>query len=94
MIRHIVLSVFKEEHKHELEDYKRRLTEMAAGIKEVKKMDIFFNVGAETNYDAVLISEFESMDDFEKYLQNDKHKDVAAYVNSIREKASIIQFEV
>ena len=46
------------------------------------------------NYDAVLVSEFNSLEDLEAYKNDPRHKAVSALCKSIREDRVAVDYEV
>ena len=51
------------------------------------------NINPKNNYDAILISEFETMDDLEKYKNNPEHLKVSALCKQIRIDRQAIDYE-
>ena len=61
-------------------------------IPELKKCEVAVNVG-EGNYDAVLVSEFDSLEALETYKNDPRHKAVSALCKSIREDRVAVDYE-
>lgn len=61
-------------------------------IPQLLKSEVAVNVGAD-NYDAVLVSEFESLEALELYKNDPRHKAVSALCKSIREDRVAVDYE-
>ena len=82
MIRHIVMWKFREGTEEKANEFLTKLAALDRVIPQLKKCEVARNVG-EGNYDAVLGSEFESMDDLNAYKVDPRHvavSDVAELV--------------
>ena len=96
MIMHVVMWKFKEENKKEnMNTFKKLLMELPPIIKEVKHMEVGkeINVG-QGNYDLVLISEFKSMEDLQKYKEHPDHQQVSEFCTTIRIDRVCVDYEV
>ena len=56
-------------------------------------MEIGININPKNEYDAILISEFETMADLEKYKNNPEHIKVSALCKKIRIDRQAIDYE-
>ena len=63
-------------------------------IPEIKSMETGININPKNEYDAILISEFETMEDLEKYKNNPEHIKVSALCKKIRIDRQAIDYEV
>jgi len=61
-------------------------------IPQLLRSEVAVNVG-EGNYDAVLVSEFESLEALETYKNDPRHKAVSALCKSIREDRVAVDYE-
>ena len=61
-------------------------------IPQLLRSEVAVNVG-EGNYDAVLVSEFESMEALDAYKNDPRHKAVSALCKSIREDRVAVDYE-
>ena len=86
MIRHIVMWKFREGTEEKADEF---LTKLAA----LKKCEVARNIG-EGNYDAVLVSEFESMDDLNAYKVDPRHVAVSDICKSIRADRVAVDYEM
>ena len=62
-------------------------------INQVESLIIHKNINTKNEYDAILISEFESMEDLEKYKTNPNHLKVSALCKEIRIDRQAIDYE-
>ena len=90
MVKHIVMWKLKDfaEGKSRGENIKYikgELEKLKDSIKEIKFLEVGENVNADKSYDAVLYSEFDSLEDLEIYQNHPDHKKVAEYVGKVRE---------
>ena len=77
MIRHIVMWKFREGTEAQQEEFLTRLAALDGVIPEIKYCEVGRAVGSD-NYDAVLVSEFESLETLEAYKVDPRHKVVSA----------------
>ena len=61
-------------------------------IPQLLRSEVAENMG-EGNYDAVLVSEFESMEALETYKKDPRHQAVSALCKSIREDRVAVDYE-
>ena len=61
-------------------------------IPQLLRSEVAVNVGAD-NYDAVLVSEFESLEALEVYKNDPRHKAVSDLCKSIREDRVAVDYE-
>ena len=83
MIRHIVMWKFRPGTEAEQKQFLDGLRSLQGVIPQLLKSEVAVNVG-EGNYDAVLISEFESLEALDTYKNDPRHKAVSALCKSIR----------
>lgn len=98
MVRHIVMWKFKEEaeglsKKENLLKVKAMLEALPEKIDFIRKIEVNFNEndnGNGKNFDAVLISEFDSLDDVKRYRVHPEHVKISQYVSLVRlDRASV-----
>ena len=92
MIRHIVMWKFRPGTEAEQGQFLSGLRGLQGVIPELLKSEVAVNVGAD-NYDAVLVSEFESLETLEIYKNDPRHKAVSALCKSIREDRVAVDYE-
>lgn len=91
MIRHIVMWKFRPGTEKEQAEFLDGLRGLQGVIPELLSSEVAVNVG-EGNYDAVLVSEFESMETLETYKNDPRHKAVSALCKSIREDRTAVDY--
>ena len=67
MIKHIVMWKFKDGEEENTKKFLEGLNSLKNIIPEIKYMETGININPKNDYDAILISEFETMEDLEKY---------------------------
>ena len=92
MIRHIVMWKFRPGTEKEQTQFLEGLKQLQGVIPQLLKSEVAVNVGAD-NYDAVLVSEFESLESLEIYKNDPRHKVVSALCKSIREDRVAVDYE-
>ncbi len=91
MIRHIVMWKFRPGTEREQEQFLTGLRNLQGVIPELLKSEVAVNV-APGNYDAVLVSEFASLEDLDRYKNDPRHKAVSAICKSIREDRVAVDY--
>ena len=92
MIRHIVMWKFRPGTEAEQKQFLDGLRSLQGVIPQLLKSEVAVNVG-EGNYDAVLISEFESLEALDTYKNDPRHKAVSALCKSIRTARVAVDYE-
>lgn len=92
MIRHIVMWRFRPGTEAEQERFLTGLRGLQGVIPELLRSEVAVSVGTD-NYDAVLVSEFESLETLERYKNDPRHKAVSALCKSIREDRVAVDCE-
>ena len=92
MIRHIVMWKFRPGTEAEQEQFLSGLAALQGVIPELLKSEVARNIG-EGNYDAVLVSEFESLEALDRYKNDPRHKAVSALCKSIRTDRVAVDYE-
>ena len=92
MIRHIVMWKFRSGTEAEQAQFLEGLRGLQGVIPQLLKSEVAVNVG-EGNYDAVLVSEFESLETLEIYKNDPRHKAVSALCKSIRVDRVAVDYE-
>lgn len=93
MIRHIVMWRFRPGTEAEQEKFLEGLQALQGKIPQLVSSEVGRNV-APGNYDAVLVSEFRSLEDLEAYKKDPRHQAVSALCKSIREDRTAVDYEV
>ena len=92
MIRHIVMWKFRPGTEEEQEQFLMGLAALQGVIPQLLKSEVARNVG-EGNYDAVLVSEFESLEALDQYKNDPRHKAASALCKSIRTDRVAVDYE-
>lgn len=93
MIKHIVMWKFKENEEENMKLFLEGLNKLKGIIPEIKNMETGININLKNDYDAILISEFETMEDLEKYKNHPEHVKVSALCKEIRLDRQAIDYE-
>lgn len=93
MIRHIVMWKFRPGTEAEQEQFLSGLRALQGVVPQLLRSEVARNVGP-GNYDAVLVSEFRSLEDLDAYKNDPRHKAVSALCKSIREDRVAVDYEV
>lgn len=93
MIRHIVMWKFRPGTEAEQEKFLKELQSLQGVIPQLVRSEVARNV-APGNYDAVLVSDFQSLEDLEAYKKDPRHQAVSALCKSIREDRVAVDYEV
>lgn len=92
MIRHIVMWKFRPGTEAERKEFLDRLRGLQGVVPQLLKSEVAVSVGKGT-YDAVLVSEFESLEALEAYKKDPRHQAVSALCKSIREDRVAVDYE-
>ena len=92
MIRHIVMWKFRTGTEAEQARFLEGLRSLQGVIPQLLKSEVAVNVGR-GNYDAALVSEFDSLEALETYKNDPRHKAVSALCKSIREDRVAVDYE-
>ena len=92
MIRHIVMWKFRPGTEAEQTRFFEGLRGLQGVIPQLLRCEVAANVGKD-NYDAVLISDFASLQDLETYKNDPRHKAVSSLCKSIREDRVAVDYE-
>ena len=92
MIRHIVMWKFRPGTEAEQARFLEGLRGLQGVVPQLLQSEVAVNVG-EGNYDAVLVSEFETLETLEAYKNDPRHKAVSALCKSIREDRVAVDYE-
>ena len=93
MIRHIVMWKFRPGTEAGQEQFLEGLRGLQGVIPQLRSSQVARSVGAD-NYDAVLVSEFDSLEDLEAYKHDPRHVKVSALCKSIRADRVDVDYEI
>ena len=92
MIRHIVMWKFREGTEAQAEEFLTKLRGLYGVIPQLRACEVAKNVGAD-NYDAVLVSEFDSMEALAAYKTDPRHVAVSGLCKDIRVDRVAVDYE-
>ncbi len=90
MIRHIVMWKFKEDPT----EFLTGLAALEGQIPQIRRMEIHRSAVDNGAYDAILISDFNTLEDVEAYKKDPRHVAVSDLCKSIRTARSAIDFQL
>ena len=94
MIKHIVMWKFKEGEQENMMLFRERLLALKEQIPEIRAMEVGVNINpSERSYDAVLVSEFDSLEALKSYSVNPLHKAVSDFCKTIRTNSVSVDYE-
>ena len=93
MIKHVVMWKFRPGTEAEQARFLEGLKGLYGVIPQIREQEIGVNQ-AEGNYDAVLISLFDSMEDLTAYKTDPRHMEVSAICKAIRTDRVAVDYEV
>lgn len=93
MIKHVVMWKFKKGEEAKVEMFLKGLQSLKGQIEEIKNLEVGKNSNLKNEYDAILISEFETMEDLEAYQKDPRHLEVGAIIKEIKEERQAIDYE-
>ena len=94
MIRHVVMWKFKPENKDEnIEKFLNMLKALDGEIDEIVTMSVGRGVN-NSEWDASLVMDVESIDALNRYKENPKHKAVSKFCSSIRIDRCAVDYEI
>ena len=93
MVKHIVMWKFNPGTEDRQREFLDRLRGLFGVIPQIREQEVGVNC-APGNYDAVLISAFDSLEDLEAYKRDPRHAAVSALCKSIRSDRVAVDVEV
>jgi hypothetical protein len=98
-IRHVVswklASAEPAERAEQASAIKHGLEGLPASIPEILSLQVGVNVlNPGANFDVVLISDFDDEDAIARYIAHPEHEKVAAYIRSVVERRSAVDFQL
>ena len=93
MIKHVVMWKFREGTEREMNEFLTGLRGLYGVIPQIRSQEVGVNC-LEGNYDAVLISTFDSLADLDTYKTDPRHVAVASICKDIRTDRVAVDFEV
>lgn len=94
MIKHIVMWKFKEGEHDNMLVFRDRLLALKEQIPEIRAMEVGININpSDRSFDAVLVSEFDSLEALKSYSVNPLHAAVSSFCKSIRTQSVSCDYE-
>ena len=93
MIKHVVMWKFKPGTEKEMNEFISGLKGLYGVIPQIRSQEVGVNC-LEGNYDAVLISTFDSLADLDTYKNDPRHVAVASLCKDIRTDRVAVDFEI
>ena len=93
MIRHVVMWKFRPGTELEQQAFLTALQGLQGVIPQLRSSRVAKGIGSD-NYDAVLISDFDSMEDLAAYKEDPRHQAVSVLCKAIREDRVAVDFEL
>ena len=100
MVKHIVMFKFLEEGEgrtkaENLAIAKKMLEDLQGKIPTLKASTVKLNdeKAAKSNYDMVLIADYDSFEDLNEYIVHPLHKAVGEFMKGVRESRTCVDFE-
>ena len=95
MIKHIVMWKFKENERDNMLIFRDRLLALRGKIPEIRSMEVGININpSDRSFDAVLVSEFDSLEALRAYSTNPLHVEVSAFCKTIRTASHSVDYEI
>ena len=92
MIRHIVMWKFRPGTEAQQAEFFRGLRGLQGQIPQLLRCEVGVNAGP-GDFDAVLVSEFASLEDLERYKNDPRHQAVSALCKGIRTHRASVDYE-
>lgn len=93
MIKHIVMWQFKQGEEENVKKFLDGLMKLKDIIPQLVSVETGVNITPDNKFDAVLITEFRSIEDLETYKNHPEHIKVSDLCKSIRIERQAIDFE-
>ncbi len=95
MIRHIVLFQLKDssEKQYVMSHFKAAIEALPAVIPWIRHIEVRFNTNPEEAYDVALVSEFDSLDDVNRYAVHPDHQAAAKIIGPHKENRACVDYE-
>lgn len=94
MIKHIVMWKFREGEQENMLLFRDSLLALKGKIPEIRAMEVGINMNpSDRSFDAVLVSEFDSMEALKAYSENPLHVEVSSFCKTIRTASHSVDYE-
>ncbi len=92
MVKHIVMWRFKKDCQEQAQEFLNGMRGLYGKIPQIQSLEIGINVNQTNDFDAVLVSEFASMDDFEIFKKDPRHVAIGKIGVQCREAKGAVDF--
>lgn len=93
MIKHIVIWQFNENEEENMYKLFDKLKGLVGVIPELKSLETHVNINPANDNDAILITEFDSLEDLNAYKVDPRHAEVSKFCKTIRKARCAIDYE-
>jgi hypothetical protein len=94
MLTHIVFFKLKERTPEVVQKTKEVLLNMEGKIEQLLSIEVGVDVvHSERSYDIALVTKFNSLAELEIYVVHPIHKEVIAYIGTVREASASVDYE-
>lgn len=94
MVKHIVMWKFNEGEHDNMLLFRDRLLALKGRIPEIRSLEVGININpSDRSFDAVLVSEFDNMEDLKSYSVNPLHVEVSEFCKTIRSASHSVDYE-
>jgi antibiotic biosynthesis monooxygenase (ABM) superfamily enzyme len=94
MITHVVMFKLAQPDPATATEIRDRLMALPAKIPQIKGYEVGVNVvEADRNYDVVLVSRFDNLDDLAAYNDHPDHQEVVAFIRSVISGSVAVDYE-
>jgi len=95
MIKHIVMfKLLRENKEMNLQKLKDNLDSLKNKIPEIKFLETGLNISSRISaFDLVLITEFNNLDDLDKYRVHPDHQETLELLEEIKEEIIVVDYE-
>ncbi len=94
MIRHVVMWKFRAGTEEKQEEFLNGLSALFGVIPQIRAREVRRDAGGGENWSAMLISDFDSLEDLKAYKKDPRHQAVSALCRSIREDRAAVDWEI
>ena len=98
MVKHIVLFKLKENIPIEqkqvvMHNFKDAIEALPASIPWIRKIEVGLNVNAKEKWDIALYSEFDSLEDMERYATHPKHLLASGLLSDVKDERACVDYQ-
>jgi heme-degrading monooxygenase HmoA len=94
MIKHVVMWKFKKDTEAQMREFLNGLVGLKGQIDGLKSVEVGVNINDKNDFDAILVTEFDNMEDLQAYQTDPRHLAVAALCKEIRTDRVAVDYEV